>query len=84
MAKRIKKTRIDLRITEEDKTLIMEAASYNNMSLSKYITEAALIQAYRDLRKADNVVLSDEGSKRLIELLSNPPKATKHLKDLLK
>lgn len=84
MAKRIKKTRIDLRVTKEDKVFLMEAASYNGMSLSKYIIEAAIIQAYKDLRKADNVSLSDEGSKRLAELLTNPPKTTKHLKELLK
>lgn len=80
----IKNSRIDLRVSEEDKAMIEQAANSSRMSLSNYIISIVLKQAELDVKKDEVIKLSDEGSKRLLDLLVNPPEATDSLKELLR
>lgn len=64
--------------------MIKQAANSSRMSLSNYIISIVLKQAELDVKKDEIIKLSDEGSKRLLDLLVNPPEATDSLKELLR
>lgn len=75
-----KKDRIDLRISEEDKKLLEQAATYRRMSLSTYIVSAAMKEAEADLQREQQFVIAKEDRERLMALLDNPSEPTEALK----
>ncbi len=83
MAAIAKTSRIDLRISDEDKSLLEQAADIKNVSLSNYILSIIMKQAELDVRANENLVLSDEGAKFVLDLLDNPPEPTPALKKLI-
>ena len=83
MAAIAKTSRIDLRISDEDKSLLEQAADIKNVSLSNYILSIIMKQAELDVRTNENLILSDEGAKFVLDLLDNPPEPTPALKKLI-
>ena len=84
MAIAIKEKRIEFRVPEEAKKTLEDAARLANISLSSYILTVALKQAKFDLEQNETIILNNDDRDRLMEILANPPKPNKALRDLFK
>lgn len=76
----MKQGRIELRATEKERKLLLEAAEYSGMSLSAFLRQAALEKSDDILRRRDILTLSDRDRDLFLEALENPPKPNKRLK----
>ena len=84
MESAIKSERIDIRLSPEEKELIVKAANMNNRSLSSYILSIALKEAKNDLRNFGLDLLNDEEMAVFMDALSNPPEPNEALIDLFR
>lgn len=84
MAAIARTSRIDLRISDDDKNLLEQAADIKNISLSNYILSIVLKQAELDIKENEKIHLSEAGFKNLIDMMDNPPDPTPALKRILK
>ena len=82
MAAIAKTNRIDLRISDEDKAIIEQAADIKNISLSNYIISIVLKQAELDIEANEKIYLCKEDYEYVLDLIENPPEPTKALKEL--
>jgi uncharacterized protein (DUF1778 family) len=65
--------RIELRVKPEDKALLTRAAAIERLDLTGFILRTVLPAAEKIIGKAERVELSERDSKRVLELLENPP-----------
>ena len=79
----VKEKRIELRVSQEAKTTIEEAAKLANVSVSSYILSTVLRQAKMDLSKS-YIVLNDNDRDALLRALQNPDSPNEALINLLK
>jgi uncharacterized protein (DUF1778 family) len=68
--------RIELRATKEEKRLLATAAAYERLDVTSFIMRSALPAARDVVDRSERIVLSARDSKRVLELLENPPKPT--------
>jgi uncharacterized protein (DUF1778 family) len=68
--------RIELRTTKEEKRLLAAAAAYERLDVTSFIMRNILPTARNVVDRAERIVLSARDSKRVLELLENPPKPT--------
>jgi uncharacterized protein (DUF1778 family) len=68
--------RIELRATKEEKLLLAAAAAYERLDVTSFIMRNVLPTAREVVDRAERIVLSARDSKRVLELLENPPKPT--------
>jgi uncharacterized protein (DUF1778 family) len=68
--------RIELRATKEEKLLLAAAAAYERLDVTSFIMRSVLPTAREVVDRAERIVLSARDSKRVLELLENPPKPT--------
>jgi len=85
----LKKQRIDLRLTDDDKSIIEEAAALTNQSVTQFMLSSASERAAEVIEQHRKVILNDESWTRVMEALSNPPspneklnRAAKRLQDM--
>lgn len=85
----LKKQRIDLRLTDDDKSIIEEAAALTNQSVTQFMLTSAAERAAEVIEQHRRVILNDESWIRVMEALSNPPspneklhRAAKRLQDM--
>lgn len=71
--------RIELRATPEEKSLLARAAAYERLDVTSFVMRAALPRAERIVRGAERISLSERDSRRVLDLLENPPKPTAKL-----
>jgi uncharacterized protein (DUF1778 family) len=71
--------RIELRTTKEEKRLLAAAAAYERLDVTSFIMRNVLPAARDVVDRAERIVLSERDSKRILELLENPPKPTSAL-----
>lgn len=83
MAVATKEKRVIIRISNEAKKTIEEAAKLSNISLSSYILSVVLKQAMLDLEQNEMITLNSKEKDKLMNALSNPPLPNDALKDLL-
>ena len=79
-----KTSRIDIRLSESDKSLIEKAAKLNRQSISSYIVSTIIKQAKKDLSDNGVIFLSNEDRDILLRLLEQSNEPNEHLKELLK
>jgi uncharacterized protein (DUF1778 family) len=72
--------RIELRATREEKKLLSAAAAHERLDVTSFIMRAALPAARQAVKRAEHIILSERDSKRVLELLENPPKPTRALR----
>ena len=77
-------SRIDLRVTENEKALLEQAAEAQRVSLSNYIMSIVLKQAELDVKANDKIVLDEKDGKIMLDLLLNPPEPPESLVELFK
>jgi uncharacterized protein (DUF1778 family) len=68
--------RIELRATKEEKRLLVAAAAYERLDVTSFIMRNVLPTARDVVDRTERIVLSARDSKRVLELLENPPKPT--------
>ena len=68
--------RIELRTTKEEKRLLATAAAYERLDVTSFIMRNVLPTARNVVDRAERIVLSARDSRRVLELLENPPKPT--------
>ena len=84
MAAIVKNNRINIRLSNDDKSILELAAQLNKQSLSAYIYDIAMKQAELDIKKNEKIVLADRERDILLNALDNPPLPNKALRDLFK
>lgn len=84
MAVQTKTSRIDIRLSIEDKETIEKAAKCNRQTLSNYIISVVIKQAEIDLSNNETIVLSNKERDALLNSLENPPLPNEKLKRLFK
>ncbi len=84
MATKKKGCRVDIRISESDKALLYKAAEIRRQSLSSYIIGAATKAAENDIANENIIWVSEEGMKRIVSMMENPPEPNETLKELMR
>ncbi|WP_036486664.1 DUF1778 domain-containing protein [Myxosarcina sp. GI1] len=78
-----KDSRIDLRVTAEQKALLEKAASQLGVSLSAYTLLHLLPQAQKDLEEREKLILTDRDRDLFLSAMANPPKLQGKLKSAI-
>lgn len=76
----LKKQRIDLRLTDDDKSIIEEAAAMSNQSITQFMVSSASERAVKVIEQHRRLVLSEESSNLVMDAISNPPAPNDKLK----
>jgi uncharacterized protein (DUF1778 family) len=76
--------RITARVPASLHHRLEEAAELSGASLSQFIVDAAAAKAQELIEREILIRLTREDAKRVFELIENPPKANKFLKDSIK
>ena len=74
MAVAYKDSRINLRTSLDDKSLLERAASLRHLSLSSYIIATSIRQAQLDLAEQETLLVSNSERDMIMKALENPPK----------
>ncbi|HAY0436991.1 TPA: DUF1778 domain-containing protein [Escherichia coli] len=80
----VKKQRIDLRLTDDDKSMIEEAAAISNQSVSQFMLNSASQRAAEVIEQHRRVILNEESWTRVMDALSNPLSPGEKLKRAVK
>jgi uncharacterized protein (DUF1778 family) len=79
-----KTRRIEIRITEEERSLEQAAATVSGESLSEFVRRAARREAERTLAERTRYVVDDEAAQRFLTALEEPsPDAERGLRRLV-
>ncbi|WES68748.1 DUF1778 domain-containing protein [Superficieibacter sp. BNK-5] len=76
----LKKQRIDLRLSDDDKGMIEEAAVLTNQTITQFMLRSASERAAQVIEQHRRMVLNDESWARVMDALSNPPEPNEKLK----
>ena len=76
----LKKQRIDLRLTEDDKSLIEEAAAMTNQSISQFMVSTASERAAEVIEQHRRLILNEASWNQVMDAISNPPTPNERLK----
>lgn len=71
-----KTRRIEIRITEEERSLEQAAATVNGETLSEFVRQAARREAERTLAERTRYVVDDEAAQRFLAALEQPSSNT--------
>jgi len=85
----LKKQRIDLRLTDDDKTIIEEAAALSNQTITQFMVSSASQRAAEVIEQHRRLILDEESWNLVMDAISCPPqpneklkRATKRLRDM--
>ena len=76
----LKKQRIDLRLNEDDKHMIEEAAAMTNQSISQFMVSTASERAAEVIDQHRRLLLNEESWKPVMDAITNPPVPNDRLK----
>lgn len=80
----LKKQRIDLRLNEDDKSMIEEAAAMTNQSISQFMVSTASERAAEIIDQHRRLILNEESWNLVLDAISNPPAPNSRLKRTVK
>jgi uncharacterized protein (DUF1778 family) len=66
-------SRMSLRIRPEDKALLLRAVAYEHTDLTDFVVRNAIQAAKTVIERAEQVLLSERDSLRILDALENPP-----------
>ena len=78
-----KKSRLDLRVTLDQKELLERAAAIKGVSLSAYTLSYLLPAARQDIDSHEKLVLSNRDRDLFISVMENPPELKGKLKSAI-
>lgn len=76
----LKKQRIDLRLTDDDKTIIEEAAALSNQTITQFMLSSASERAAEVIEQHRRLILSEESWNLVMDAISHPPQPNDKLK----
>lgn len=76
----LKKQRIDLRLNEDDKHMIEEAAAMTNQSISQFMVSTASERAAEVIDQHRRLLLNEESWNQVMDAITNPPAPNDRLK----
>ncbi|EAO8313637.1 DUF1778 domain-containing protein [Salmonella enterica] len=76
----LKKQRIDLRLNEDDKHMIEEAAAMTNQSISQFMVSTASERAAEVIDQHRRLLLNEESWNLIMDAITNPPAPNDRLK----
>ena len=76
----LKKQRIDLRLNEDDKHMIEEAAAMTNQSISQFMVSTASERAAEVIDQHRRLLLNEESWNLVMDAITNPPVPNDRLK----
>ncbi|EMQ7411669.1 DUF1778 domain-containing protein [Escherichia coli] len=76
----LKKQRIDLRLTDDDKSIIEEAAAMSNQSITQFMVSSASERAVKVIEQHRRLVLNEESWNLVMDAISNSPAPNDKLK----
>ncbi|EGO6968534.1 DUF1778 domain-containing protein [Salmonella enterica] len=76
----LKKQRIDLRLNEDDKHMIEEAAAMTNQSISQFMVSTASERAAEIIDQHRRLLLNEESWNLVMDAITNPPAPNDRLK----
>lgn len=76
----LKKQRIDLRLSDEDKNMIEEAAAMSNQTITQFMVASASERAAEVIEQHRRLVLNEESWNQVMDAISNPPAPNERLK----
>lgn len=76
----LKKQRIDLRLNEDDKHMIEEAAAMTNQSISQFMVSTASERAAEVIDQHRRLLLNEESWNLVMDAIINPPASNDRLK----
>ncbi len=79
-----KSSRIEIRTSEEAKSLIEKAASISGETISSYILSKSLSSARKDVEQMETITVTNQDRDMFFSLLSDPPEPNEALKNLFK
>lgn len=78
-----KSSRLDLRVTPEQKELLERAATLKGVSLSSYTLFHLIPIAKKEIEQEERLILSNQDRDLLLSTLENPPPLTGKLKEAI-
>lgn len=75
-----KKQRIDLRLNDNDKSMIEEAAAMTNQTITQFMVSTASERAAEVIEQHRRLVLNEESWNLVMDAISNPPAPNDRLK----
>ena len=78
-----KESRIDLRVTKEQKALLEKAALLRGVSLSAYTLSYLLPLAQQEIEKQEKLILSNRDRDLFLSAMDNPPALKGKLKSAI-
>ncbi|EME7695719.1 DUF1778 domain-containing protein [Salmonella enterica] len=76
----LKKQRIDLRLNEDDKHMIEEAAAMTNQSISQFMVSTASERAAEVIDQHRRLLLNEQSWNLVMDAITNPPAPSDRLK----
>ncbi len=76
----LKKQRIDLRLNEDDKHMIEEAAAMTNQSVSQFMVSTASERAAEVIDQHRRLLLNEESWNLVMDAITHPPAPNDRLK----
>lgn len=76
----LKKQRIDLRLTDDDKSTIEEAAAMTNQTITQFMVASASERAAEIIEQHRRLILNEESWNRVMDAIDNPPVPDDRLK----
>lgn len=76
----LKKERIDIRLTDEAKSVIEEAALLSNLSVSQFVISSASEKATAVIEQHRRIVLCEDSWKRVMDAINNPGQPNDRMK----
>ncbi|EAT8962650.1 DUF1778 domain-containing protein [Salmonella enterica] len=76
----LKNQRIDLRLNEDDKHMIEEAAAMTNQSISQFMVSTASERAAEVIDQHRRLLLNEESWNLVMDAITNPPAPNDRLK----
>jgi uncharacterized protein (DUF1778 family) len=80
----LKKQRIDLRLNDEDKSMIEEAAAMTNQSVTQFMLSSALERASEVIEQHRRLILNEESWALVMNAISSPALPNERLKQAAK
>ncbi len=74
-------TRLDLRVSQQNKQIVQEAAALKGISVTDFVVQAAKLEAERTLAEHHIIRLVQEDARAFYDALQNPPEPNEALQE---
>lgn len=82
MADTARDSRLDLRVTRNEKEAIERAAALSGSSVTDFVRSTMLVASERAVRAHEVLALTSEGAAAFVESITNPPEPNENLRTL--